>query len=143
MRVIHCRVTGICSIAYRNPDSRKAGRKVTSNAIWLAAKAAGLLLYLLAVELVTVPVFAAFFLDDAAALGPLCLVLVLADVGICASGALISSRENAAAECPEPQQLGLAFAGRRDSGKAVMAAVLDFSRGVFERRAGLIPARIL
>jgi heme exporter protein B len=57
----------------------------------LAAKAAALLLYLLALELVTVPVFALFFLDSAAALGPLCLVLVLADLGLAATGALVSS----------------------------------------------------
>jgi heme exporter protein B len=57
----------------------------------LAAKSAGLLIYLLALELVTVPVFALFFLDSAAALGPLCLVLLLADFGLAATGALISS----------------------------------------------------
>jgi heme exporter protein B len=57
----------------------------------LAAKAAALLIYMLALELVTVPVFALFFLDSAAALGPLCLVLVLANLGLAASGALISS----------------------------------------------------
>lgn len=57
----------------------------------LAAKSAGLLIYLLALELVTVPVFALFFLDSAAALGPLCAVLLLADVGLAAIGALVSS----------------------------------------------------
>jgi heme exporter protein B len=57
----------------------------------LAAKAAALLIYMLALELVTVPVFALFFLDSAAALGPLCLVLLLADIGLAATGALISS----------------------------------------------------
>lgn len=57
----------------------------------LAAKAVSLLVYMLALELVTVPVFALFFLDSAAALGPLCLVLVLANLGLAASGALISS----------------------------------------------------
>jgi heme exporter protein B len=57
----------------------------------LAAKAAALLLYLLALELVTVPVFALFFLDSAAALGPLLLVLLLADLGLAATGALVSS----------------------------------------------------
>jgi heme exporter protein B len=57
----------------------------------LAAKAAALLLYLLALELVTVPVFALFFLDSAGALGPLILVLVLADLGLAATGALVSS----------------------------------------------------
>jgi heme exporter protein B len=57
----------------------------------LAAKAAALILYLAVLELVTVPVFAIFFLDSAAALGPLCLVLLLADVGLAAIGALVSS----------------------------------------------------
>lgn len=57
----------------------------------LAAKSAGLLIYLLALELVTVPIFALFFLDSAAALGPLCAVLLLANLGLAATGALISS----------------------------------------------------
>ena len=57
----------------------------------LAAKAAALVIYLVVLELVTVPVFAVFFLDDWAALPPLALVLLLADVGLAATGALISS----------------------------------------------------
>jgi heme exporter protein B len=57
----------------------------------LAAKSAALFAYMLALELVTVPIFALFFLDSAAALGPLCLVLVLTDLGLAATGALISS----------------------------------------------------
>jgi heme exporter protein B len=57
----------------------------------LAAKAAALLIYLLALELITVPVFALFFLDSASALGPLLLVLLLADLGLAATGALVSS----------------------------------------------------
>jgi heme exporter protein B len=57
----------------------------------LAAKSASLLIYMLALELVTVPIFALFFLDSAAALGPLLLVLVLADIGLAATGTLISS----------------------------------------------------
>jgi heme exporter protein B len=56
-----------------------------------AAKATALLVYLLALELVVVPVFAIFFLNSAAALGPLAAVLVLADLGLAATGALISS----------------------------------------------------
>jgi heme exporter protein B len=56
-----------------------------------AAKAAALLAYLVALELVVVPVFAVFFLDSAAALPPLALVLVLADLGLAATGTLISS----------------------------------------------------
>jgi heme exporter protein B len=57
----------------------------------LAAKAAGLVIYLAVLELVTVPVFAAFFLDDWAGLGPLCAVLLLANLGLALTGALISS----------------------------------------------------
>jgi heme exporter protein B len=57
----------------------------------LAAKGAALLVYLLVLELVTVPVFAVFFLDSATALGPLCVVLALTDLGLAATGALISS----------------------------------------------------
>jgi heme exporter protein B len=56
-----------------------------------AAKASALLVYLLALELVVVPVFAVFFLDSAAALPPLALVLLLADLGLAATGTLISS----------------------------------------------------
>jgi heme exporter protein B len=56
-----------------------------------AAKAAALLVYLIALELVIVPVFAVFFLDSAAPLGPLAVVLLLADVGLAATGTLISS----------------------------------------------------
>jgi heme exporter protein B len=56
-----------------------------------AAKAAALLLYLLALELVVVPVFAVFFLGSPAALPPLALVLGLADLGLAATGTLISS----------------------------------------------------
>ena len=56
-----------------------------------AAKATALLAYLLALELVVVPVFAIFFLDSAAALGPLVAVLLLADLGLAATGTLISS----------------------------------------------------
>jgi heme exporter protein B len=59
--------------------------------VLFAAKAAALLVYLAALELVTVPVFAVFFLDSASPLGPLCAVLVLADIGLAATGALISS----------------------------------------------------
>jgi heme exporter protein B len=57
----------------------------------LAAKGAALLVYLLVLELVAVPVFALFFLDDAAALGPLCSVLALTDIGLAATGPLVSS----------------------------------------------------
>jgi heme exporter protein B len=56
-----------------------------------AAKAAGLLVYLLVLEAIVVPVFALFFLDSVAALPPLAAVLVLADLGLAATGTLISS----------------------------------------------------
>src|SRR6266540_2531352 len=59
--------------------------------VLLAAKAVALLAFLVTLELVAVPVFALFFLDSATALGPLCAVLVLTDVGLAATGALISS----------------------------------------------------
>jgi len=59
--------------------------------VLFAAKATALLIYLLALELVTVPIFTLFFLDSAAALGPLLAVLLLADIGLAATGTLISS----------------------------------------------------
>ncbi len=59
--------------------------------VLLAAKAVALLVYLLVVEAVAVPVFALFFLDSAAPLLPLCLILALADLGLALTGTLISS----------------------------------------------------
>ena len=56
-----------------------------------AAKAAALVVYLVILELIVVPVFAIFFLDSAAAIPPLAGVLLLADVGLAATGTLISS----------------------------------------------------
>lgn len=56
-----------------------------------AAKATALFAYLSVLELVVVPIFAIFFLGSAAALAPLVLVLVLANLGIAATGTLISS----------------------------------------------------
>jgi heme exporter protein B len=56
-----------------------------------AAKAATLLVYLVVLELIVVPVFAIFFLDSPAALPPLVAVLLLADLGLAATGTLISS----------------------------------------------------
>jgi heme exporter protein B len=55
------------------------------------AKATALVVYLVVLELLAVPVFAIFFLDSAAAIPPLALVLLLADVGLAATGTLISS----------------------------------------------------
>jgi heme exporter protein B len=59
--------------------------------VLLASKAAALFAYMLVLELLTVPVFALFFLDAWSGLGPLCAVLVLADLGLAVTGALISS----------------------------------------------------
>jgi heme exporter protein B len=56
-----------------------------------AAKAAALFIHLAVLELIVVPIFALFFLDSAAGLGPLVAVLVLADLGLAATGTLISS----------------------------------------------------
>ncbi len=56
-----------------------------------AAKASAIFIYLVALELVTVPVFAVFFLDDAAGLLPLLLVLALTDLGIATVGTLVSA----------------------------------------------------
>ena len=55
------------------------------------AKVAALLVYLAALELVAVPVFGLFFLDEWAGLGPLCAVLALLDLGLAVIGVLVSS----------------------------------------------------
>jgi heme exporter protein B len=59
--------------------------------VLFAAKASALLVYLAVLEAIAVPVFALFFLDSAAGLAPLLAVLVLADLGLAATGTLISS----------------------------------------------------
>jgi heme exporter protein B len=56
-----------------------------------AAKAAALLVYLAVLELIVVPVFAVFFLDSAGALPPLVPILLLADLGLAATGTVVSS----------------------------------------------------
>jgi heme exporter protein B len=56
-----------------------------------AAKVAALIVYLLALELVAVPIFALFFLQDAAGLAPLVVILLLTDLGLAVTGTLISS----------------------------------------------------
>jgi len=63
---------------------------VDTTALW-AAKAVALIAYLGALELIAVPVFAAFFLDSWAGIAPLVAVLALADLGLGAVGALVSS----------------------------------------------------
>ena len=57
----------------------------------LAAKAAALVVYLVVLEVIAVPIFAIFFLDSWAALGPLAGVLALTDLGLAATGVLVSS----------------------------------------------------
>ena len=63
---------------------------VDGTALFLA-KAASLVVYLAVLELVAVPIFAVFFLDSAAGLAPLVGVLVLLDLGLAATGTLIST----------------------------------------------------
>ena len=59
--------------------------------VLFAAKASALFIYLIVLELVTVPIFAVFFLDSAAALPPLVPVLLLANAGLAVTGTLIST----------------------------------------------------
>jgi heme exporter protein B len=59
--------------------------------VLFAAKASALFVYLCVLELVAVPIFAVFFLDSAAPLGPLIPVLLLANAGIAVTGTLIST----------------------------------------------------
>ncbi|HEX6116337.1 MAG TPA: heme exporter protein CcmB [Solirubrobacterales bacterium] len=56
-----------------------------------AAKIAALVIYLLVLELIAVPVFGVFFLDEWSGLGPLCAVLALLDAGLAVIGVLVSS----------------------------------------------------
>ncbi|MGI8440943.1 MAG: heme exporter protein CcmB [Thermoleophilaceae bacterium] len=65
---------------------------IDRTAVW-AAKAAALFLFLVALELVTVPAFALLLLGPGLleALVPLAAVLVLADVGLAAVGALVAA----------------------------------------------------
>jgi heme exporter protein B len=55
------------------------------------AKAGALVIYLAVLEAVTLPVFAIFFLDGWAGVPPLAGVLLLADLGLAATGTVISS----------------------------------------------------
>jgi heme exporter protein B len=59
--------------------------------VLFAAKSAALFIYLGALELVAVPIFAIFFLDSGAGLPPLIPVLLLANAGIALTGTLIST----------------------------------------------------
>lgn len=56
-----------------------------------AAKVAALVIYLLVLEAVTLPIFAAFFLESWAALPPLAGLLLLVDLGLAATGAVVST----------------------------------------------------
>ena len=56
-----------------------------------AAKVVALFVYLLVLEAIALPVFAAFFLDDAAGLIPLAGVLALVNLGLAATGAVVST----------------------------------------------------
>lgn len=56
-----------------------------------AAKVAALVAYLMVLEAIALPVFAIFFLDDTSGLLPLAGVLVLVDLGLAATGAVVST----------------------------------------------------
>jgi heme exporter protein B len=56
-----------------------------------AAKVCVLAIYLVILELIAVPLFAIFFLDDAEGLPALFAVLIVADLGLAAVGTLVSS----------------------------------------------------
>jgi heme exporter protein B len=55
------------------------------------AKVSALVIYLTVLEAIAVPVFAAFFLDDAAGLLPLSGILVLTNLGLAATGVVVST----------------------------------------------------
>ena len=59
--------------------------------VLFAAKATALFIYLAVLELIAVPIFALFFLDSASGLLPLALVLVLFNLGLAATGTLVST----------------------------------------------------
>ena len=55
------------------------------------AKSTALVVYLLVLEAVALPVFGVFFLDSWAGLAPLAGILLLADVGLAATGVVVSA----------------------------------------------------
>jgi heme exporter protein B len=59
--------------------------------VLFAAKAGALVIYLTVLELIAVPIFALFFLDSVSGLVPFALVLLLANVGLAATGTLVST----------------------------------------------------
>ena len=58
--------------------------------VLFAAKACALVVFMVVLELATVPVFALFFLDTGAGVWPLIAVLALLDVGLAVTGTLVS-----------------------------------------------------
>jgi heme exporter protein B len=59
--------------------------------VLFAAKASALVIYLVVLELIAVPIFALFFLDSVSGLLPFALVLLLANIGLAATGTVIST----------------------------------------------------
>jgi heme exporter protein B len=59
--------------------------------VLFAAKATALVIYLVVLELIAVPIFALFFLDSVSGLLPFALILLLANIGLAATGTLIST----------------------------------------------------
>jgi heme exporter protein B len=59
--------------------------------VLFAAKASALVIYLVVLELIAVPIFALFFLDSVSGLLPFALILLLANIGLAATGTLIST----------------------------------------------------
>ena len=59
--------------------------------VLFAAKASALVIYLVILELIAVPIFALFFLDSVSGLLPFALVLLLMNVGLAATGTVIST----------------------------------------------------
>jgi heme exporter protein B len=59
--------------------------------VLFAAKASALVIYLVVLELIAVPIFAFFFLDSASGLIPFALILLMTNVGLAATGTLIST----------------------------------------------------
>jgi heme exporter protein B len=59
--------------------------------VLFAAKASALVIYLVVLELIAVPIFALFFLGSGAGLLPFALVLLLTNVGLAATGTVIST----------------------------------------------------
>src|SRR3954465_8442203 len=59
--------------------------------VLFAAKASALVIYLVILELIAVPIFALFFLNSVSGLLPFALVLLLANIGLAATGTVIST----------------------------------------------------